>query len=66
MSQVIDEPVVRTDVEPLNDEEMDALREIMAKIVREELKVHLGEKITAKIRQMVQREIKAALSENQK
>ena len=66
MSQVIDEPVARTDVEPLNDEEMDALREIVAKIVREELKGHLGEKITAKIRQMVQREIKAALDESQK
>ena len=55
MSQVIDEPVARTDVEPLNDEEMDALREIVSKIVREELKGHLGEKITAKIRQLVQR-----------
>ena len=66
VSQVIDEPVAQTDVEPLNDEEMDALREIVAKIVREELKGHLGEKITAKIRQMVQREIKAALDESQK
>ena len=66
VSQVIDEPVVRTDVEALNDEELDALREIVAKIVREELKGHLGEKITAKIRQMVQREIKAALDESQK
>jgi hypothetical protein len=66
VSQVIDEPVTRMDVEPLNEEEMDALREIVAKIVREELKGRLGEKITAKIRQMVQREIKAALSENQK
>jgi hypothetical protein len=65
VSQVIDEPVTRTDVEPLN-EEVDALREIVVKIVREELKGHLSEKITAKIRQMVQREIKAALSENQK
>jgi hypothetical protein len=65
VSQVIDEPVTRTDVEPLN-EELDALREIVVKIVREELKGHLSEKITAKIRQMVQREIKAALSENQK
>ena len=66
VSQVIDEPVARTDVEPLNDDEMDALREIVAKIVREELKGHLGEKITAKIRQMVQREVKAALDEHQK
>lgn len=66
VSQVIDEPIARTDVEPLNDEEMDALREIVAKIVREELKGHLGEKITAKIRQMVQREIKAVLDESQK
>ena len=66
VSKVIDESVVRTDVEPLNDEEMDALREIVAKIVREELKGHLGEKITAKIRQMVQREIKAVLDESQK
>ena len=66
VSQVIDEPITRTDVEPLNDEEMDALREIVAKIVREELKGHLGEKITAKIRQMVQREIKAVLDESQK
>ena len=57
--QVIDEPVARTDVEHLNDEEMDALREIVAKIVREELKGHLCDQITAKIRQMVQREIKA-------
>jgi hypothetical protein len=65
VSQVIDETVTRTDVEPLN-EEVDALREIVVKIVREELKGHLSEKITAKIRQMVQREIKAALSENQK
>jgi hypothetical protein len=65
VSQVIDEPVTRTDVEPLN-EELDALREIVVKIVREELKGHLGEKITAKIRQMVQREIKAALDESQK
>jgi uncharacterized protein Veg len=45
---------------------MDALREIVAKIIREELKGHLGEKITAKIRQMVQREIKSALDESQK
>jgi len=37
----------------------DALREIVAKIVREELKGHLCDQITAKIRQMVQREIKA-------
>ena len=66
VSQIIDEPVARTDVEPLNDEEMDALREIVAKIVREELKRHLGEKITAKIRQMVQSEIKAALDRSQK
>jgi hypothetical protein len=65
VSQVIDEPVTRTDVEPLN-EEVDALREIVVKIVREELKGHLSEKITAKIRQMVQREIKAALDESQK
>ena len=65
VSQVIDEPVVRTDVEPLN-EEVDALREIVVKIVREELKGNLSEKITAKIRQMVQREIKAALDESQK
>ena len=57
--QVIDEPVARTDVEHLNDEEMDALRAIVAKIVREELKGHLCDQITAKIRQMVQREIKA-------
>jgi len=66
VSHVIDEPIARTDVEPLNDEEMDALREIVAKIIREELKGHLGEKITAKIRQMVQREIKSALDESQK
>jgi tyrosyl-tRNA synthetase len=66
VSQVIDEPVARTDVEHLKDEEMDALRVIVAKIVREELKGHLGEKITAKIRQMLQREIKAALDEHQK
>ena len=66
VSQVIDEPVARTDVEHSNDEEMDALREIVAKIVREELKGHLGEKITAKMRQMVQREIKAELDEHQK
>ena len=66
VSQVIDEPVARTDVEHLNDEEMDAMREIVAKIVREELKGHLGEKITAKIRQMVQRQIKAALDKHQK
>ena len=65
VSQVIDEPVTRTDVEPLN-EEVDALREIVVKIVREELKGHMSEKITAKIRQMVQREIKAALDESQK
>ena len=65
VSQVIDEPVTRTDVEPLN-EEVDALREIVVKIVREELKGHISEKITAKIRQMVQREIKAALDESQK
>jgi len=64
--QVIDEPVARTDAEHLNDEEMDALRDIVAKIIREELKGHLGEKITAKIRQMVQREIKAELDEHQK
>ena len=64
--QVIDEPVARTDVEHLNDEGMDALREIVAKIVREELKGHLCEKITAKIRQMVQSEIKAALDQSQK
>jgi hypothetical protein len=57
--QVIDEPVARTDVEHLNDDEMDALRAIVAKIVREELKGHLCDQITAKIRQMVQREIKA-------
>ncbi|MEK9705699.1 MAG: hypothetical protein VW233_06865, partial [Paracoccaceae bacterium] len=61
-----DEPVARTDVEPLNEGEMDALREIVAKIFREELKRHLGEKITAKIRQMVQSEIKAALDQSQK
>ena len=66
VSQVIDEPVARTDVEPLNDDEMDALREIVAKIVREELKGHLGVKITAKILQMVQCEVKAALDEHQK
>jgi len=66
VSQVIDEPLSLTDVEPLNDDEMDALREIVAKIVREELKGHLGEKITAKILQMVQREVKAALDEHQK
>ena len=66
VSQVIDEPVARTDVEHSNDEEMDALREIVAKIVREELKGHLGEKITAKIRQVVQRQIKAALDKHQK
>ena len=65
VSQVIDEPVTRTDVEPLN-EEVDALREIVVKIVREELKGYMSEKITAKIRQMVQREIKAALDESQK
>ena len=64
VSQVIDEPVAQRDIQPLNDEEMDALREIVAKIVREELKGHLGEKITAKIRQMVQREIKAELDES--
>lgn len=66
VSQVIDEPIARTDVEPLTDEEMDALREIVAKIVREELKGHLGEKITAQMRQMVQREIKAVFDESQK
>ncbi len=59
VSQVIDEPVAWTDVEHLKDEEMDAFREIVAKIVREELKGHLCDQITAKIRQMVQREIKA-------
>ena len=66
VSQVIDKPVARTDVEPLNDDEMDALREIVAKIVREELEGHLGVKITAKILQMVQCEVKAALDEHQK
>ena len=64
VSQVIDEPVAQRDIQPLNDEEMDALREIVAKIVREELKGHLGEKITAKIRHLVQREIKAELDES--
>lgn len=55
-------PVARQDADALSDEEMDALREIVASIVREELKGHLGEKITAKIRKMIQREIKVALN----
>ena len=66
VSQVTDKPVARTDVEPLNDDEMDTFREIVAKIVREELKGHLGEKIKAKTRQIVQREIKAAFDASQK
>jgi len=67
ITQVIDDtPPVRSDIEPLSDDEMDALREIVATIVREELKGHLGEKITAKIRQMVQREVKAVLEESDK
>lgn len=68
VSQVIDplsEPT-RDTVDPLSDEELEALREIVAKIVREELKGQLGEKITAKIRQMVQYEIKVALDTSQK
>ena len=62
----MDELVARTDVESLNDEEMDALRESVAKIMREELRGHLGEMITAKICQMDQREVKTALHERQK
>jgi len=43
---------------------MDALREIVAKIINEELKGYMGEEITEKIRQTIQHEIKPALGES--
>lgn len=55
-----------SEVDPLNDDEINALKEIVAKIVRQELNDHLGEKVTAKIRRMVQHEIKAVLEEYSK
>ena len=55
-----------SEVDPLNDDEINALKEIVAKIVRQELNGHLGEKVTAKIRRMVQHEIKAVLKEYSK
>jgi hypothetical protein len=52
------EPVV-----PLNEVEMEAFRELVGKIVRDELKGSLGEKITTNIRKMVRREIALALKD---
>ncbi|NBQ27375.1 MAG: hypothetical protein EBU18_05285 [Rhodobacteraceae bacterium] len=50
-------------VEPLNEVEMEAFRELVGKIVRDELKGSLGEKITTNIRKMVRREIAIALKD---
>ena len=52
------EPVV-----PLNEVEMEAFRELVGKIVCDELKGSLGEKITTNIRKMVRREIAIALKD---
>jgi len=60
----IAEPIARPGAEFLNNEEMDALREIVAKIINEELKGYMGEEITEKIRQTIQHEIKLALGES--
>lgn len=66
LARVIAEPIARPYADFLNDEETDALRGIVVKIIREELKGYMGEKITEKIRQTVQCEIKAALDEIRK
>ena len=55
-----------SEVDPLIDDEINALKEFVAKVVRQELNSHLGEKVTAKIRRMVQHEIKAVLEEYSK
>jgi hypothetical protein len=60
----IAEPIARPGAEFLNNEEMDALREIVANIINEELQGYMGEEITEKIRQTIQHEIKPALGES--
>ena len=64
LAAVIAEPIVRPDAEFFNNEELDALWEIVANIINEELKGYMGEKITELIRQTIQRKIKAAIVES--
>ena len=66
MAAFIAEPIARPGAEFLNNEEMDALREIVAKIINEELKGYMGEKITELIHQTIQRKIKAAIVESRR
>jgi hypothetical protein len=47
----------------MNEVEMEAFRELVGKIVRDELKGSLVEKITTNIRKMVRREIAIALKD---
>lgn len=54
------EPDLATIDEPVMDEE--ALRELVAEIVREELQGALGERITRNVRKLVRREIQRALA----
>jgi hypothetical protein len=49
---------------PLQDDEIEHLKEVVAKIVRQEMRGQLGEKITSNLRAMVRREIAMALKES--